>query len=210
MFLTWTLPRSAMRHMPWLSTWTSRPNSVVIMLNVKQTGAPLPIPVLILNVSMYKLVFLCFRNKNLANVFFNFMLKLDAPADKDFQCETRDLIVAECHWTVGRSTGLGKTRTLHWLLGRYNKYNDVAALTVFKIYIWLYVYICWYVLLSLYSSQCKDGSQGRCSIKIPAKNTETKWTLKVTNQLGKVELTDVADMAKRGTALYTDLYIFVW
>lgn len=57
-------------------------------------------------------------------------------------------------------------------------------------------------MLSLYSSECKDGSEGRCSIEIPTNVTETKWTLTVENQLGKVELTDVADMTKRGTAAH--------
>lgn len=42
---------------------------------------------------------------------------------------------------------------------------------------------------------------GICSV--PLKSTETTWTLVVENKLGKVKLTDEADMTTRGPAPYT-------
>uniref|UniRef100_A0AAQ6IK65 Fibronectin type-III domain-containing protein n=1 Tax=Anabas testudineus TaxID=64144 RepID=A0AAQ6IK65_ANATE len=96
------------------------------------------------------------------------------PGDKGLQCETRTLTMAECQWTVGNNARLAKTRNVYWLHGGYKK------------------------------SECKDGAKGRCSIEIPVNVTEVNWTLTVENPLGKVELTDKADMTRRVHMLAPD------
>ncbi|XP_055369588.1 leukemia inhibitory factor receptor-like isoform X2 [Betta splendens] len=42
----------------------------------------------------------------------------DLPADKNLQCETRDLKSVICRWTVGTNADLGETRKSYWLQGR--------------------------------------------------------------------------------------------
>ncbi|XP_071322498.1 leukemia inhibitory factor receptor-like [Trachinotus anak] len=44
---------------------------------------------------------------------------------------------------------------------------------------------------------CGNGFQGKCSQKVPVSAGERKWTLTAQNKIGKVELTDWADLTKR-------------
>ncbi|GLD51806.1 leukemia inhibitory factor receptor-like protein [Lates japonicus] len=49
----------------------------------------------------------------------------------------------------------------------------------------------------LVGRSCVDGSKGRCSQKVQVDVGERNWTLTVQNELGKVELSDRADLTKR-------------
>ncbi|XP_040013095.1 leukemia inhibitory factor receptor-like [Xiphias gladius] len=49
----------------------------------------------------------------------------------------------------------------------------------------------------LLGSPCEDGSRGRCLKKVQEDAGERNWTLTVKNKLGKVELSDRADLTKR-------------
>lgn len=55
----------------------------------------------------------------------------------------------------------------------------------------------------LYFRQCADGSTGemRCSQKVQLDVGERNWTLIAQNELGAVELTDRADLTRRGIYL---------
>ncbi|KAL7376479.1 hypothetical protein ABVT39_008881 [Epinephelus coioides] len=86
------------------------------------------------------------------------------PQDSNLQCETRNLISVECHWTVGRtSSSKIRSETKYQLLG----------------------------------SPCKDPSKGTCSKTERIDVGERNWTLTVENPLGKVNLSDTADLTKR-------------
>ncbi|XP_070706599.1 leukemia inhibitory factor receptor-like [Pempheris klunzingeri] len=49
----------------------------------------------------------------------------------------------------------------------------------------------------LLGSQCADGSDGRCSLTLKVDLGERNWTLTAQNKLGRVELTDSADLTTR-------------
>ncbi|KAG7498824.1 hypothetical protein JOB18_021696 [Solea senegalensis] len=92
------------------------------------------------------------------------------PDDKTLQCETRDLESVECHWKVGRSTHLSREPTTYRLLGG----SCTAAVSV-------------------------SASRGQCSQKVHVKVVAgvRNWTLTAENVLGKVELTETADLTHR-------------
>lgn len=93
------------------------------------------------------------------------------PDDKDLQCETRNLQSVECHWTVGRDTGISiKNQTEYQLLDRSNASHLV---------------------------NCKNGSHGRCTMEVQVDAVKRNWTIIAKNYLGKVEITDSADLTKR-------------
>ncbi|KAF7646272.1 hypothetical protein LDENG_00190580, partial [Lucifuga dentata] len=90
------------------------------------------------------------------------------PADRNLQCETRDLQSVFCHWTTGRKTHLHfKSPTVYRLLGR----ECIDAVV--------------------------EESEGKCSEKVEVKAGERNWTLTAQNDLGTLELTDRADLTKR-------------
>lgn len=52
----------------------------------------------------------------------------------------------------------------------------------------------------LYFSKCENGSMGRCKMEVQVDAGERNWTLTAQNTLGKVQLSDCADLTKRGTS----------
>ncbi|XP_076019938.1 leukemia inhibitory factor receptor-like [Genypterus blacodes] len=89
------------------------------------------------------------------------------PADRDLQCETRDLQSVLCHWTVGRDTHLTSTKEL---------------MTIYR-------------LQGSECRDPVNQLERKCRQKVNV--GEGKWTLLAENQLGTVELTDRADLTKR-------------
>ncbi|KAM3599828.1 uncharacterized protein V6R79_012252 [Siganus canaliculatus] len=97
------------------------------------------------------------------------------PDDHDLHCETRDLESVDCHWTVGRMTHVSrKSPTIYHL--------QSSTLDL---------------LVSTTKSRCAEGSKGRCSHKVRLDVGERKWTLTAENGIGKVELSDSADLTQR-------------
>uniref|UniRef100_A0A3P9LMT7 Fibronectin type-III domain-containing protein n=1 Tax=Oryzias latipes TaxID=8090 RepID=A0A3P9LMT7_ORYLA len=104
------------------------------------------------------------------------------PADRDLQCETRDLASAECQWSLGREDYWYHHNPMEYhLLGREE------------------------ACLSFSDDQQRQSHQlqfqltfkGHCSLKFQVDVGETNWTLTAQNKLGKVTLHDHADLSKR-------------
>ncbi|XP_078812570.1 oncostatin-M-specific receptor subunit beta isoform X2 [Oryzias latipes] len=104
------------------------------------------------------------------------------PADRDLQCETRDLASAECQWSLGREDYWYHHNPMEYhLLGREE------------------------ACLSFSDDQQRQSHQhqfqltfkGRCSLKFQVDVGETNWTLTAQNKLGNVTLHDHADLSKR-------------
>ncbi|XP_035524391.1 leukemia inhibitory factor receptor-like [Morone saxatilis] len=68
----------------------------------------------------------------------------------------------------------------HWNVGRKTQLS-VRSATVYH----------------LLGSQCQDGSKATCSQKVQVDVGERNWTLTAQNKLGRVELSDSADLTKR-------------
>lgn len=60
---------------------------------------------------------------------------------------------------------------------------------------------CW--LSYMIVRNCPASSKKKCSLKVEVGAGERNWTLTAQNTLGKVELTDRADLMKRGIILNT-------
>lgn len=145
--LIWTRPRSVIRYMPWLSSWTDHQSQVALMSFVRATQVTTGL-VLILAVSIICVVqnfvvlelWICPVNKCLADSSFYACLDSDPPGDRDLQCETRNLQSVECHWTVGNTHLLHKGQTSYHL-GRYDqtkpkrKCHTVACLYIFGLFL---------------------------------------------------------------------------
>lgn len=96
-----------------------------------------------------------------------------SPDDRGLQCETRDLQSVECTWTAEK-THLNVPNILqkYHLLEASSKDEDMVSV------------------------ECKD-TVGTCKKKVEIDSGERTWKVVSENMLGKVELTDTADLNKR-------------
>ncbi|XP_070845919.1 leukemia inhibitory factor receptor-like [Chaetodon trifascialis] len=68
----------------------------------------------------------------------------------------------------------------HWTVGR-DTHLSLKSPTVYQ----------------LLGSLCENGSMGRCKMEVPVDVGERNWTLTAQNNIGKVKLSDYADLTKR-------------
>ncbi|XP_041816362.1 leukemia inhibitory factor receptor-like [Chelmon rostratus] len=103
-------------------------------------------------------------------------------------CETNTSLNGACAY-VGYPPGdtdlQCETRNLqsvecHWTVGR-DTHLSLKSPTVYQ----------------LLGSKCENGSMGRCKMEVQVDAGERNWTLTAQNTLGKVQLSDCADLTKR-------------
>ncbi|XP_074545851.1 leukemia inhibitory factor receptor-like [Halichoeres trimaculatus] len=89
------------------------------------------------------------------------------PTDRDLKCETQNMESVDCYWTD--------------VVGRKTYLPENVISTKYQ----------------LNGRSCPNSSELKCTLEVEGEAGERNWTLTAQNKLGKVELTDRADLMKR-------------